>query len=76
MLSVRIKELRESLFLSQEAFAKELKVSVATINRWETGKVRPNISAMKGIKGFCDCYSVSFSEIEKEWHKSASEGSL
>lgn len=53
--------------LSQEEFAKELNVSVSTINRWETGKVRPNLSAMKNIKQFCQKYRISYEIIEKEW---------
>lgn len=36
--------LRKKLFLSQEDFAKEIGVSFATVNRWESGKVSPNNS--------------------------------
>ncbi len=36
--SEKIKNLRQERLLSQEAFAKELGVSFATVNRWETGK--------------------------------------
>lgn len=73
MLSEKIKETREILLLSQEVFAKELNVSVSTINRWETGKVRPNISAMKELKDFCVKNKIPFGEIENEWRKSISE---
>ena len=39
--SEKIKNLRQERLLSQEAFAKELGVSFATVNRWETGKTQP-----------------------------------
>lgn len=42
-------------------------VSVSTINRWETRKVRPNLTAMKKIKQFCEKYNLSFEEIERDW---------
>ena len=47
MLSEQIKKARQKAFLSQDAFAKELGVAYSTINRWETGKSKPNLSAMK-----------------------------
>jgi SNF2 family DNA or RNA helicase len=36
-----IKELRQSLGMSQQAFASVLGVSFATVNRWENGKAKP-----------------------------------
>lgn len=36
-----IKKIRQKCFLSQEAFAKELGISFATVNRWESGKTKP-----------------------------------
>lgn len=51
----------------QDAFANELNVSVSTINRWETGKVKPNLTAMKNLKDFCERHSLSYEDIEKEW---------
>lgn len=67
MLSEVIKITRQKAFLSQEAFANELKVSVSTINRWETGKVKPNLTAMKSLKQFCGNYNLPYEDIEKEW---------
>ena len=66
LLSDSIKLTRQKAFMSQEEFAKELHVSVSTINRWETGKVKPNLSAMKGIKEFCDSHNLPYELIEKE----------
>ena len=37
-----VKEIRRQLALSQEALARELGVSFATVNRWENGKSNPS----------------------------------
>lgn len=66
-LSEMIKITRQKAFLSQETFASEMGVSVSTINRWETGKVRPNLSALKKIKLFCEHNNLPYSDIEQEW---------
>ena len=60
-----IKEIRQCCFLSQEAFAKELGVSFATVNRWESGKTKPTYKAMKLIDDFCKNNNISF-DIRKE----------
>ena len=52
-LSILLKTMRKKALLSQKEFAKALAVSVGTINRWENGKTRPNITAMKKLKKFC-----------------------
>ncbi len=62
-----IRTLREKSLLTQEEFAKELGVAASTVNRWETGKVRPNISAMKNIKRFCENRNYIYGEIESAW---------
>ncbi len=69
MMSVAdsIKILREKSLLTQEAFAKELGVSSATVNRWEANKVRPNMMAMKAIKRFCEENNYPYEEIESGW---------
>lgn len=72
-LSEILKMTRQKAFLSQEEFAKELEVSVSTINRWETGKVRPNLTAMKKLKGFCDRLNLSYKEIENGWFNHSAE---
>lgn len=64
-----LRTMRKKALLSQEDFAKEIAVSVGTINRWENGKTRPNITAMKKIKAFCEGKGISFEEIESEWLK-------
>lgn len=66
-LSEEIKSIRQKALYSQESFSSELGVSVSTINRWETGKVKPNITAMKHIREFCIKNNISYDEIEKLW---------
>jgi len=41
-----IKQLRERLGLTQEELARKLYVSVTTVSRWETGRVKPSRMAM------------------------------
>lgn len=67
--SEEIKLTRQKSLLTQEEFAKEVKVSTATINRWETGKARPNITAIKRIKDFCVMNELPFEALENEWLK-------
>lgn len=67
LFSENIKTMRQKLFLSQEAFAKKLTVSVSTVNRWEIGKSVPNLSTMKRIKDFCDMHNVDYVPIEESW---------
>jgi DNA-binding transcriptional regulator YiaG len=58
----QIKHVREKLFLSQEAFAKELGVSFATVNRWETGRCKPNYKAKKLFHEFCEAKGIKFED--------------
>jgi predicted transcriptional regulator len=59
--------MRQKLFLSQEAFAREIAVSVSTVNRWKIGKSVPNLSTVKRIKDFCDRHNVYYVPIEESW---------
>lgn len=62
-----IRNTRMKSLLSQEDFAKALNVSVGSINRWENGKTKPNIIAMKAVKSFCEENNLDYSIIENEW---------
>ena len=62
-----IKRTRQKAFMSQEVFANELKTSVSTINRWENGKCKPSLSAMKSIKAFCEGKELPYDELETAW---------
>ena len=64
--SDEIKKIRQKCFLSQESFGRELGVSFSSINRWEGGKTKPNMSAMKKIKEFCENQGIRTSS---HWKK-------
>ena len=67
--SEEIKRLRQKCFLSQEAFARELNVSFSSVNRWEGGKSKPNMAAMKKIKEFCKSQNIDFTALKKAWNE-------
>ena len=58
--SETIKQIRQKHFLSQEAFAKELGVSFATVNRWESGKTKPTYKTMKLLDDYCKKNGILF----------------
>ena len=58
-----IKKIRKACLLSQEDFAKELGVSFATVNRWETGKTKPKYKALRTIKEYCKKNNIKFETI-------------
>lgn len=51
----------------KDAFAKEINSSVASINRWENGRGKPNLTTMKHIKEFCEKHNLPYGKIECEW---------
>lgn len=67
--SDEIKKIRKKCFLSQESFGRELGVSFSSINRWEGGKTKPNMSAMKKIKEFCKTQGIDFRPLEEAWNE-------
>ncbi len=71
--SEEIKKIRQKCFLSQEAFGRELGVSFSSINRWEGGKSKPNMSAMKRIKEFCETQNLDFNALEEAWTQTGKE---
>ena len=60
-----IKTLRHKCLMSQSDFANALGVSVATINRWESGKSKPNFKTMNLINSFCKAQRIDF-DVSKE----------
>ena len=62
-----IKSIRRKSLLSQNDFAHALGVSFSTVNRWENGKCKPSLSAMKEIKTFCVDRNLSYDELEEAW---------
>ena len=63
----KIKLIRQRQLLTQEAFAKELNVAFSTVNRWEGGKAKPNLNAMKNIKAYCLENRFDYSDLEEAW---------
>lgn len=55
-----IKKLRQDCLLSQEDFARELGVSFATVNRWETGKNQPTYKTLRMIDDYCKKNKIDF----------------
>ena len=69
-LSNELKIIRQRSFLSQTEFAKRVKVSYTTVNRWEAGKAHPNLTAMKSIKDFCADQQIDFGPVQTAWLES------
>ncbi len=65
--SETIRMMRQKQLLSQDALAKELDVTLSTVNRWEKGKSVPNLSTMKKIKDYCGRNDVNYEPIEQSW---------
>ena len=55
-----IKKTRQELLLSQAEFAKELGVSFATVNRWESGKNKPTYKTLRLIDEYCKNNKIKF----------------
>ncbi|NEU03618.1 helix-turn-helix domain-containing protein [Clostridium senegalense] len=62
-----LKRIRQRCFLTQNDFAKEVQVAFLTVNKWEGGKVKSNLSAMKNIKEFCLKNDIEYSGLEEAW---------
>ena len=59
------------LVMSQEEMAHALKVSFATINRWENGKTHPNKMAKSVFFAFCEQNGIQIETMLKEKNKGA-----
>lgn len=55
----KVKFVRGKLYLSQQALAKEIGISFATINRWENGH-NPTFLLECKFKDFCEKNSIKF----------------
>lgn len=74
-LSEEIAIIRKKGFCTQIEFAERIGVSYSTVNRWEAGKMNPNVSAMKRLKAYCDALNIEFDDVEKAWlDKTSKEG--
>jgi DNA-binding XRE family transcriptional regulator len=59
----KMQAVRKQLFLSQEAMAKELGVSFATVNRCEKGKCEPSYKAQKAFNGLCEKHNIDVASL-------------
>ena len=59
-ISSEIKRIRQSAMLSQEELARELGVSFATVNRWETGRAKPTYRTLRLIDEYCKNHNITF----------------
>lgn len=74
-LAEEITIIRKKGFCTQIEFAERIGVSYSTVNRWESGKMNPNVSAMKRLKAYCDALNIEFGNVEKAWlDKTSKEG--
>lgn len=56
--SEKVKIARQKTNISQEDMARQLGVSFATVNRWESRKTRPSRLALKAFEDFCKDHSI------------------
>lgn len=56
--SEKVKIVRKAVHFSQEDLARQLGVSFATVNRWESGKTRPSRLAVMAFENFCKAHSI------------------
>jgi DNA-binding XRE family transcriptional regulator len=57
-----VKDLRDTLIITQEELAVLLGVSYASINRWETGKHEPTTKIKRKIVELCKQYNIDMEE--------------
>jgi len=62
-----VKELRSRLRLSQEKLAARLGVSLPTINRWEKGKAKPDILALRAVEQFVQKLGPEYSDLYQRY---------
>ena len=61
----KVKIVRKNiLMISQEEMAKKLGVAFATVNRWESGRCKPNYSAQRAFAEFCKSNNIDVENLE------------
>lgn len=56
--SIKIKELRNKMLLTQTEFAKMLDVSFASVNRWENGNHEPTMKVKRELMKLFKKYKI------------------
>ena len=54
------------MMISQEEMAKRLGVAFATVNRWESGRCKPNYSAQRAFAEFCKNNNIDTDALEEK----------
>ena len=60
--SDKVKYVRMKLYLSQAQLAKEIGVSFATVNRWESKGYEPQLASLGRFKDFCEKHGITFDD--------------
>ncbi len=72
-----IKNIRQSVGMSQEQFANALGTTPLSINRWENGKTQPNKMAQLQLFEFCKKYNIDlFDYIVKQVYVDTNDNNL
>src|SRR5687767_8240516 len=58
-ISSEVRSLRKQLGLSQEELAGKLDVSFATVNRWETGKAKPQAAKLEKLRELVESTGIA-----------------
>lgn len=61
-----IKQIRETMLLTQKEFSEEIKVSLSTIQKWEWGLTIPSFKHQRKILEFCKKHEIDIEKIRKE----------
>ena len=64
----KVKFVRMKLYLSQAQLAKEIGVSFATVNRWESKGYEPQLASVGRFNDFCEKHGIIFEEKGDEHH--------
>ena len=56
--SEKVKAVRAELMLTQKELAKELGVSFATVNRWESQGIEPQFLTLKKCERYCEEHNI------------------
>lgn len=60
-----ILKIRTSAYKTQKAFAKELNISIDTVQGWERGRRNPSLSNQGKIAEFCKKYNIDMDTGER-----------
>ena len=58
----KVLQIRMQLNMSQEALARDLEVSYATVNRWENGNSHPRPRQVYAFDKYCQEHDIAFLE--------------